>query len=256
MTEIDLRASLLLVALVMGGAAGYGVRLVAAGPAHHPRIDAAGSSPLLGRSLMEMAYWSLQPLARVCVWAGVSANSVTLISLALGAGAGIALAEGHLGVAGALAAAGALGDAVDGLVARATKVTTGGALLDAAVDRYTEIFFLSGLAFHLRHERALLALALLAMGGSFMVSYGSAKAEALRVTAPRGAMRRAERAAWLYGGAILSPFASTLADRAALGPWFGEVPLLSALALVALVANVSAVRRFTAMARAVEMPHA
>ena len=52
-------------------------------------------------------------------------------------------------------------------------------MLDAAVDRYVELFFLAGLAFHFRAHRGCLLLVLAAIGGSFMVSYATAKAEAL-----------------------------------------------------------------------------
>jgi CDP-diacylglycerol--glycerol-3-phosphate 3-phosphatidyltransferase len=83
-----------------------------------------------------------------------------------------------------------------------------------------------------------------------MVSYGSAKAEALGVAAPRGAMRRAERAAWLCGGALLSPLAAAVGQSAGIGPWIGEAPMLCALTMVGLVSNVSAVRRLAAVARA------
>jgi CDP-diacylglycerol--glycerol-3-phosphate 3-phosphatidyltransferase len=255
MTPIDLHASMLLLALLSGTVASYAVRVWVAGPARFARVDAAGASPLLGKSTMEMGYWALQPLARACLWARLSASTITAASLGLGAAAGVALVLGHLGLAGALAAASSLGDALDGLVARATGAATRrGALFDAAVDRYGEFFFLGGFALRYHEDQGKLAVALLALLGSFMVSYGSAKAEAFGVPAPRGAMRRAERAAYLSGGALLSPIAAALAAQAQLPPWVAEVPLLAALALVAVVSNVSAVRRLEAVARAVSAP--
>ncbi len=79
-----------------------------------------------------------------------------------------------------------LGDAVDGLIARATQtVSPGGALFDASVDRYEEFFILGGIAYFFRSSGLLLATTLLAFLGSFMVSYGSAKAEALGVAESR-----------------------------------------------------------------------
>jgi CDP-diacylglycerol--glycerol-3-phosphate 3-phosphatidyltransferase len=251
MTPIDLHAAAAFLALLLCTALGYAVRLAVAGPAHFDRVDAAGASPLLGKRAMEMGYWGLQPLAHACIRAGLSADGITRLSLGLAAAAGVALAQGHLGVGGALAAVSALGDALDGLVARATGTATRrGGLFDAAVDRYGEFFILGGLALHHHDDQSRLGVALFALLGSFMVSYGSAKAEALGVPAPRGAMRRAERAAYLCGGALLSPFAGLLADRAQLPPWVAEAPVLAALALVGVVANVSAVRRLDAMGRA------
>jgi CDP-diacylglycerol--glycerol-3-phosphate 3-phosphatidyltransferase len=251
MTAIDLLAAVALLALFAGAALSYGVHLVMVGPARFARVDAAGSSPLLGKRLMVMGYWTLQPLGRALVRGGLSADGITKGSLGLGMAAGGALATGHLGVGGVLATVAALGDALDGLVARATGTASPkGGLLDAAVDRYGEFFLVGGLALHYRDHLGELGMCLLALLGSFMVSYGSAKAEALGVAAPRGAMRRAERAVWICGGALLSPLAAAVGEGAGLGPWIGEAPMLAALAMVALVSNVSAVRRLTAVARA------
>ncbi len=251
MTAIDLHASVLLVALLVSLAASYAVRVALEGPARFDRVKEAGASPLLGASAMEMGYWGLQPLARACVAAGVSADRVTHASLALGAAAGVAVAGGHLGVGAALATAAAVGDAVDGLVARSTATATRrGAILDAAADRYAEAFFLAGLALHYHADQAKLGMVLAALVGSFMVSYGSAKADALGTRAPRGAMRRAERATFLAAGAGLSPLAWAAAEGGQLASWAAELPMLAALAVVGGVANVSAVRRLVAIAHA------
>lgn len=249
----DLAASLATLAALAGGALAYGLRLRFAGPAHYARVDAAGSSRLLSRGAMELGYWCLQPVARACVRAGLTPNRLTALSLAVGAAAGVALAIGHLGVAASLAAASAIGDALDGLVARTTgRSTPAGALFDAATDRYTETFLLAGLALHFHDSEPRLALALLALLGAYMVSYGSAKAEALGVKAPRGSMRRGERAVYLSAGLLVTPPAAALAARAHLPAWAGEAPLLAALALVAAVSNASAVLRLRAIARAAQ----
>src|SRR5277367_2370836 len=164
MTPIDLDAAVLLLALFLGTVGSYAIRVAVAGPAHFTRVDAAGSSPLLGKRAMEMGYWALQPLARACLWARLSASAITAVSLGLGAVSGVALVLGHFGLAGALAAASSLGDALDGLVARASGTATRrGALFDAAVDRYGEFFFIGGLALHYHEDQAKLAVALLAL---------------------------------------------------------------------------------------------
>jgi CDP-diacylglycerol---glycerol-3-phosphate 3-phosphatidyltransferase len=251
MTPLDLQAALLLLALIVGVSVSYAVRVAVTGRARFARVDAAGGSLLLGKRAMEMGYWGLSPLAKMCVRANISADGITSASLALGAAAGVALALGHLGVGGVLATASALGDVLDGFVARATgRANPRGGLFDAAVDRYGEFFIVGGLALHYHDDQGKLALALLVLLGSFMVSYGSAKAEALGVSPPRGAMRRAERAAYVCGGAVLSPIAGVLATRGELGSWVAEAPVLAALALVGVVSNVSAVRRLGAVGRA------
>jgi CDP-diacylglycerol--glycerol-3-phosphate 3-phosphatidyltransferase len=176
-TAIDLHASVLLVALLVSLAASYAVRVALEGPARFDRVKEAGASPLLGASAMEMGYWGLQPLARACVAAGVSADRVTHASLALGAAAGVAVAGGHLGVGAALATAAAVGDAVDGLVARSTATATRrGAILDAAADRYAEAFFLAGLALHYHADQAKLGMVLAAL----VVGGGVANVSAVR----------------------------------------------------------------------------
>jgi CDP-diacylglycerol--glycerol-3-phosphate 3-phosphatidyltransferase len=93
----------------------------------------------------------------------------------------------------------------------------------------------------------MLVLVLLALAGSFMVSYGSAKAEALRVAVPDGMMRRAERATVLCVGVAMVPFAGVLARRLDV-PWLQHAPILFALGIVAVAANASAVRRLRLVA--------
>ena len=57
-------------------------------------------------------------------------------------------------------------------------------------------------------------IALLALQASFMISYASAKAEALQVKMPRGLMRRHERAAVLTLVAGLTPLLGPCDPRA------------------------------------------
>ncbi len=151
-----------------------------------------------------------------------------------------------------LTAISSLGDALDGIVARQTGTASdAGEVFDAAVDRYQELFFLGGLAVYFRTDVAALLLVLFAALGSFMISYGTAKAEALNVEAPRGAMRRVERAVYLAAGVVFAPIAAAVAVRFSLPAWVGNTPVLLSLALVGGVGNVSAVRRLVAVARAV-----
>lgn len=196
-----------------------------------------------------MTHWALDPLVRALIALDVSANTITTCSLVAGAGAGIALALGHFGIAAVLLVAASLGDALDGLVAREGKTDSpAGALFDASVDRYEEFFALGGLGIFFRESGPLLALVLAALMGSFMVSYGSAKAEALRVPVPPGAMRRAERATCLCLGTTLVPLVGAIA-RSCSGPdWVAVTPMIFTLVLIGAAANVSAVRRIRVIA--------
>jgi hypothetical protein len=86
------------------------------------------------------------------------------------------------------------------------------------------------------------ALSLAALLAAFMVSYATAKAEALKVPPPRGPMRRHERATYLISGV---GFTSMLGPLIA-GAWPQlpvETPLLAGLFAVAVAGNYSAVLR-------------
>ena len=126
-----------------------------------------------GRAVLE---WMLSPVVDGLSAAGVTANAVTLFSLAAGLAAGVALATDHFGWATVAIAVASLGDAVDGMLARRTRTASaGGALLDATVDRYEELFVLAGLAV-LFHDSVLVLVSILAaVAGSFMVSYTEAR---------------------------------------------------------------------------------
>jgi CDP-diacylglycerol--glycerol-3-phosphate 3-phosphatidyltransferase len=209
----------------------------------------------LPRAVTSAALSLLAPVAAAMIALGVSANAITAISLVAGGAAGVFLACGHFGIAALLFAGASIGDALDGLVARATRTeSAAGALFDASVDRYEEFFAFGGLAIYFRSSGVLLALMLLALVGSFMVSYGSAKAEALRVAVPAGSMRRAERATCLSLGTTLVPIVGSLSAKFHGPGWLGEVPVLLAIGVIAIVANLSAVRRLRDVAASVTPP--
>ena len=248
---MDLYASIAVLGVLVVTAVLYAARVAARGPAHSARVEKEGESLLVGKSSMEMVHWVLGPLGEGFVRLGISANAVSWASLLFGVLAGVAIGAGHFGVGAALAVVSALGDALDGVVARASgEASDSGEVLDAAIDRYVELAFLGGLAFYFRAQPIPLLLAIAAIGGSFMVSYATAKAEALQVKAPRGSMRRTERVVYTLAGVTLGPLVAAVPSVSA----WADVPALAALALVAVVGNASAVRRLAAVARAVKKP--
>jgi hypothetical protein len=95
------------------------------------------------------------------------------------------------------------------------------------------------------------ALALLALLGSFMVSYSTTKAEALQVEVPKGSMRRPERAVYLILGASLSALSIAWVEPPREFSSALAYPMIVALGLVALLANISAIGRFRCIARAI-----
>jgi CDP-diacylglycerol--glycerol-3-phosphate 3-phosphatidyltransferase len=206
-------------------------------------------SPLVPRAVSDAILRRLDRAAGLLVRAGVSANAVTIASMILAAAAGISLGLGEFALATPAMALACLGDALDGLVARrSASISIGGALLDASVDRYGEFFFLGGLAVCLRGSAPALVVSLLALSGSFMVSYASAKAEALHLPVPPGLMRRPERAITLCLGVALAGLLQVLGRMSYVPEWTAHVPLLAALGILAVFANGSAMRRLRRLA--------
>lgn len=227
-------------------------------PARAPRFGPgpeghrAGSPAPWGGSAARIGPRILQPLSLGLARAGIGANTVSWASLVLGICAGSTIGFGHFGVGAAMCLASSACDALDGRVARtAGTASRAGAVLEAAIDRYAELFVFGGIALALRHSAIMLVITLSAMAGAIMMSYAGAKAEALRVQAPGGPMGRHERALTLVVGAALVPIAAAVGARSAVPTWLSQLPLTGALALIAVVANASAIRRLAGVARAV-----
>lgn len=248
----DIHFAAFMVLLFMSTAAAYLVRAALHGRVRHPRSDADGGSVIVGKPVMEMGYWLFQPVIGLLRRLGVTPDMVTGFSLVPGVGAGVAAASGWLGLACFLATLSALCDLVDGLLARELRVgSDAGELFDASVDRYTESLLMGGLAIHFRDDLPMLIVTLVGFFGGFMVSYVSAKAEALTVPAPRGLMRRAERAIYVIAGC---GFSGLSVEWLASSPnrRFREWPICLALIFLAVVANLSVVQRLRAVRRALE----
>jgi len=244
----DLYLSIVLISLFFGLAIVYAVRAILIGRVAHARTDADGGSIFVNKAAMEMVYWVIDPLISFIAALRITPNMVTLGSLIPAAGAGVAIGFGYFGLGALLAITAAMGDIIDGLLARKTGLfSDAGEVVDAAVDRYGEMFLFGGLVYYYRGHDQVLFIVLLALVGGFMVSYATAKAEAMGVPAPRGAMRRAERGTYLMAGSAFTPIASTLfANSPSLA--LRELPILLSLAIVAVVANISVVQRLAAIA--------
>ena len=242
----DLICSLILCAFAVLVAATCGVLALLPKRAGNKRLDGHGGI-LLGRGIMEVAYKFFEPLVNLLYRAHVTPNMVTAFSLAPALVSAALIAQGHFGVGAILATGSGFCDMADGMLARRyNSMSDVGELFDAAVDRYVEYLLLAGLMVYFRASLGALVLCMGAVLGSFMVSYTTAKAEALGVVPPKGAMRRAERSVYVLVGCGLAPvwalvvpgthyLASISVGR--------ELPVEITLLVVAVVANVSAVRR-------------
>lgn len=113
---------------------------------------------------------------------------ITVLSAGLGVLAGVLFALGYGCLAGAAAAAGQIMDGVDGQFARLTgRQTRAGAFLDSVLDRYADGSLVIGMVIYLVRLHlsvpvwAVLLFGALALIGSSLISYTSARAEVLGI---------------------------------------------------------------------------
>ena len=141
----------------------------------------------------------MEPIAEVLIKLGISANALTTIGTLSTVGGGVAFAYGHMRLAGWIIGLTAIADALDGVVARKTgQVTVFGAFYDSTLDRIADGALLGGIAFFyathpVHHSQPMLAVSLIGIIGTYMISYARARAEALGINAKVGVMQRAER---------------------------------------------------------------
>ncbi len=247
-SNLDLASAIALWGILVSAVVAFAVARVAWGTRGHERLAKEQGLPLLGKVPMEAVYAAILPIGRGLARLGVTANAVTVASLAIAAAAGILFATGHFGLGAAVAVAATLADALDGIVARASKTASRfGQVLDTTVDRYVDAVLLGGIAVFVRLEVWLLVLTIAAVVGGFMVSYASSVLRELKVDDTGAPMRRAHRVAYLLGAAMLVPFTEAAMPGAPLA--LRLAPIVVALAAIAVVGNVSAVLRLLRTAR-------
>jgi len=177
----------------------------------------------------DWAHGLVRPVVRALARAGVSANFVSGLGLMFSGFAALAFFEGGFRIGAGLLLASGLCDVLDGEIARETgSVSAFGAFLDSTLDRVAEGAVLIGIAgFYVTNlvdlaldprrvleelshgleprTWALVALvAMVALLGSFLVSYTRARAEGLGLECKVGWFERPERmvlliAAGLFG---------------------------------------------------------
>ncbi len=230
----------------------YGVRVSRRGKFRSDRVAGVGGTVVMGEGIMQATYWGIEPIVRALVRLRLTPNAITTIALVFGLGAGVAIALGYFGIACACATVSTICDILDGQVARMTRTGSArGELYDAVVDRYTEFALIGGFVVFARGHWVGVAIALLALQASFMISYASAKAEALKVDVPRGLMRRHERATVLTLTAGMTPLLGpTLASWWPGTSYVGDgAVFIGGLALVAAIGTAATVTRFARIYR-------
>jgi phosphatidylglycerophosphate synthase len=205
-------------------------------------LDRRKFTEILGPFVVRFMLWLIRPIERLFAATGVSPNLITFVSLGLCAGAGWAIAVGHLATGAWLYALAGVTDILDGRLARATgKQTKAGAFLDSVSDRWGELFVFAGCAWFLRGGGWLLAV-MLAVAGSMMVSYTRARGEGLGLNLDGGMMQRAERVIVVAIGSMVAA-------------WFDATPGQGSYATAALGTSLvlcGSLSSFTALGRWIE----
>lgn len=171
----------------------------------------------------------IKPVVDLFIRLELNPNFFTTIGFVLSIISAYFFAVGSLRLGGLVILLAGTFDIVDGQVARATnRVTKFGALYDSTLDRYSEVIMFFGLAYFFVSQSMLktsVAVSI-ALGGSIMVSYVRARAEALGFECKVGMMQRPERVVYIGLGALIHQYA-----------------LILALTIVAVLANFTALQR-------------
>jgi CDP-diacylglycerol--glycerol-3-phosphate 3-phosphatidyltransferase len=248
-SDIDFAAAMLVTGVFATAGIAFAVSSWTAGRRlGFERMERERGLPIVGKGPMEAVYAIAMPLGRGLAGLGVSANAITVASAAIAAAAAVLFATGHFGVGASVAVLAALADALDGIVARETGTASRfGQVLDTTVDRYVDAMFVGGIAFLVREDAVLFLIALAALVGGFMVSYASSVLRELGTNDRDAPMRRAHRLVYLLVGAVLVPLVGATLPHDSLRVQLA--PVMLALVAIAVIGNVSAVRRLLTAAR-------
>lgn len=187
----------------------------------------------------------LSPVVRLAMALHLTPNTITVIGLLITLVASVLVGSGWLILGAALLTAGSLLDAVDGALARATGgATPFGSFLDSTLDRAGESMLYIGIGVWLlrtQPEPVLPALALMvALSGSYLVSYAHARAQGIGLAADVGLAPRTERLVLVIAGVAL----------AGLGLVIGLYAILGILATLTVATVIQRIRHVWRLSRA------
>lgn len=199
-----------------------------------------GAGPLLEGKIKQVFIAVLSPLVRLLAAAGLHPNTISFAGFLLSVAAGLTYSTGSFLPAAILVAASGICDSLDGLIARSSgRETSFGAFLDSTLDRIGELFVFLGLVWffsngsvHDSQSPVTVVLIILAIEGSFMVSYIRARAEALGISCTKGLMQRPERMVLLIVGSILGSV-----------PVIGLISVKVTIYCLALLTNLTVIQR-------------
>jgi CDP-diacylglycerol--glycerol-3-phosphate 3-phosphatidyltransferase len=180
------------------------------------------------------------PVTRFLVNLRVHPHVITFSGLAISILAFNFFRLGRFFWAGVMVVLAGVCDVLDGKLARETnRMSKFGALMDSTIDRYSEVIMLLGIAVFFRQTHVHIAyLIILAIAGSFMVSYTRARAEGLGLECKVGLMQRPERITYLALGSLAGSVFMTLG-------WIktGTYIVLGSIWFIAIFANITVIQR-------------
>jgi CDP-diacylglycerol--glycerol-3-phosphate 3-phosphatidyltransferase len=163
---------------------------------------------MFGASIGRGAMRIINAMVRALASLGVHPNILTAIGVMINVGCGVLFGVGEFFWAGIVLIVANLFDMLDGNVARLTgNVTKFGGFLDSSLDRVSDmVCFLGIIIFYAsntpQHSILNVFLAGAGMIGSVMVSYTTARSEALGVKSNVGFLQRPERIVLFIIGAL------------------------------------------------------
>lgn len=169
------------------------------------------SASVLPARLKGAARGLLAPVIRLAIALHLTPNAITVIGLGITVAATVLIATDFLLLGAALLTVGSVLDAVDGGLARATGGETPfGGFLDSTLDRSGEAIVYVGigtwLILNVADPVLPLVATMIAMAGSFLVSYAHARAQGIGLSADVGLAPRTERLILVILGVALAGF--------------------------------------------------
>jgi phosphatidylglycerophosphate synthase len=246
--------ALVVTAYFVLGYIAYHLRVLIKGVPSQYDKDARGRSGLMGRHMRYYFFWLINPLWRLVLASGLSANAVTALAAAMGVGAAVAAGFGRFALAGWLFILSGTLDVFDGRLARArNQVSPAGAAIDSILDRYTDSLMLVGLAIYYRDSWVLVPV-LFTLVGTSVVPYVRAKSEALGFAMQDGLMQRAERIMYLGGTVALSPILEAWLFPDVRRPvhWLAAAGII----FLCVTSNATGISRFVRLVQRIKAGHA
>ncbi len=200
----------------------------------------------------ELWYWLNQPLLALFKFLKLTPNMVTGISLVLGFISAYCYMSGMFALAGWILILSATLDILDGWLARQTgQESPEGAFFDSCVDRYSEgavflgitlFYAINGniIMYGVNAAPFIIAISIIALIGSQIVSYAKARGESVGSTTNAGLMQRPERVVLLSVVSVFYPFLQLLMSHFGFNEHY---PMVLVILLMAILTNISAAVR-------------